>query len=137
MCKAEDVEAASAGYQGTGIGVNGVPIATSTRYGKGYATSLRKVVAYVPGLSNSRIYCEIDWQNGTPILTTTTNRHGVGYIGTIGVTPIPSNPIPATDTCSQQPVVESRNIKAAALYLTQRKKYTPPAPAATICSPSG
>src|SRR6266581_3212873 len=95
---------------------NSVPIATSSRYGKGYAgivrppcsldcmregwvlhsrdgrfvyvgnsgdvidTSLRKVVAYVPGLNNSRIYCEIDWQNGTPILTT--NRYGVGYIGT-------------------------------------------------------
>lgn len=40
-------------------------------------TSLRKVVAYVPGLSNSRIYCEIDWQNGTPV--STTNRYGVGY----------------------------------------------------------
>ncbi len=40
-------------------------------------TSLRKVVAYVPSLSNSRIYCEIDWQNGTPILTT--NRYGEGY----------------------------------------------------------
>ncbi len=40
-------------------------------------TSLRKVVAYVPGLSNSRIYCEIDLQNATPILTT--NRYGVGY----------------------------------------------------------
>jgi DNA-binding beta-propeller fold protein YncE len=44
-------------------------------------TSLRKVVAYVPGLNNSRIYCEIDWQNGTPILTT--NRYGEGYVGTI------------------------------------------------------
>ena len=43
-------------------------------------TSLRKVVAYVPGLNISRIYCEIDWQNGTPVLTT--NRYGVGYIGT-------------------------------------------------------
>lgn len=43
-------------------------------------TSLRKVVAYVPGLNNSRIYCEIDWRNGTPVLTT--NRYGVGYIGT-------------------------------------------------------
>jgi len=41
-------------------------------------TSLRKVVAYVPSLNNSRIYCEIDWQNGAPILTT--NRYGVGYI---------------------------------------------------------
>jgi DNA-binding beta-propeller fold protein YncE len=40
-------------------------------------TSLRKVVAYVPSLSNSRIYCEIDWQNGTPIFTT--NRYGEGY----------------------------------------------------------
>ena len=60
MCEAENVEAIGAGYQGTDIGVNGVPIATSTRYGKGSDTSLRKVVAYVPGLSNSRIYCEID-----------------------------------------------------------------------------
>jgi hypothetical protein len=42
-------------------------------------TSLRKVVAYVPGLNISRIYCEIDWQHGAPILTT--NRYGVGYIG--------------------------------------------------------
>jgi len=42
-------------------------------------TSLRKVVAYVPSLNDSRIYCEIDWQNGIPILTT--NRYGEGYIG--------------------------------------------------------
>ncbi len=39
-------------------------------------TSLRKVVAYVPGLNASRIYCEIDWQHGTPVATT--NRYGEG-----------------------------------------------------------
>jgi len=38
---------------------------------------------------------------------------------------------------SQQLVFEGRNIKATALYLTHRKKYTPPFPAATICTPSG
>lgn len=45
-------------------------------------TSLRKVVAYAPSLSNSRIYCEIDWQNGTPVLTT--NRYGEGYKAVTG-----------------------------------------------------
>jgi len=39
-------------------------------------TSLRKVVAYVPSLSNSSLYCEIAWHNGTRILTT--NRYGEG-----------------------------------------------------------
>ena len=35
------------------------------------------------------------------------------------------------------PFYEFRIVKAAAFYLTQCKKYTPLAPAATRCSPSG
>jgi hypothetical protein len=41
------------------------------------------------------------------------------------------------DFCCGHGVIERKNIKSAAIYLTQRKKYTPPAPTATICSPSG
>src|SRR5260370_42496555 len=38
---------------------------------------------------------------------------------------------------SQQPAFEDSNVETAVLYLTQRKKYTPLAPTATMYSPSG
>jgi hypothetical protein len=42
------------------------------------STVTRGVVATLPGLSNSRIYVEIDWRNGLPVSTTT--RQGMGYV---------------------------------------------------------
>jgi len=42
------------------------------------STSTRQVVATIPQLYNTRIYVEIDWQNGLPISTTT--RQGKGYV---------------------------------------------------------
>ena len=42
-------------------------------------TASRSVIANLPTLSTSRIYTEIDWQNGNPIFTT--NRYGLGYVG--------------------------------------------------------
>jgi len=42
------------------------------------STSTRQVIATIPQLYNTRIYVEIDWQNGVPISTTT--REGLGYV---------------------------------------------------------
>lgn len=42
------------------------------------STTTRGVVATLPELSNTRVYVEIDWQNGLPVSTTT--RQGMGYV---------------------------------------------------------
>src|SRR5260221_8429976 len=58
---------------------------------------------------------------GTAKAVLASSKHAVGCLPTASFT--------------QQPVFEGRNFKAAALYLTQRKKYGPPIPTAPISCP--
>jgi Ig-like domain-containing protein len=46
--------------------------------GNAINTSTRQVIATLPQLFNTRMFVEIDWQNGSPISTTT--RQGMGYV---------------------------------------------------------
>jgi hypothetical protein len=65
----------------------------------------RGLVANLDPLYNTRIFLEIDWQNGAPISTTT--RHGLGYVTDISVAPaITTNALPAaTQNSPYSPVL--------------------------------
>lgn len=59
-------------------------------------TTTRTIAYYLPTISNTRKFLEIDWQNGVPIFTTT--RQGMGYVGVPAGTPLPTPLNPPTST---------------------------------------
>ncbi len=63
-------------------------------------TAMRKSIANLSALYNSRKHLEIDWANGVPVFATT--RHGVGYVTSTSPMPTPSPGMP-TPTPSLTP----------------------------------
>ena len=70
-------------------------------------TTTRKVAYYLPTVSNTRKYLEIDWKNGKTIFTTT--RQGMGYVGvpTGTALPTPLDPTNSTPTPTPSTTVTS------------------------------
>jgi DNA-binding beta-propeller fold protein YncE len=66
-------------------------------------TTTRTIAYYLPTVSNTRKFLEIDWQNGQPIFTTT--RQGMGYVGVPAGTPLPTPLNPPTSSPTPSPSI--------------------------------
>ncbi len=98
-------------------------------------TTTRTVAYFLPTVSNTRKFLEIDWQNGHPIFTT--SRQGMGYVGVPAGTPTPTplNPGTTTPTPTSSATVTTTPTMTPSPTVTTTPTLTPspsPSPGMTL-----
>ncbi|MGZ6281412.1 MAG: YncE family protein, partial [Ktedonobacteraceae bacterium] len=88
-------------------------------------TTTRTIAYYLPTVSNTRKFLEVDWQNGHPIFTT--SRTGLGYVGVpAGIpTPTPLNPPNLTPTPTMSTTTSPTVTVSPSPTITPSPTFTP------------
>lgn len=95
-------------------------------------TTTRQVAYHLDTVNNTRKFLEIDWQNGSPIFTT--SRQGMGYVGVPASTPLPTS----LNTSTTTPTPSTTPSPSPMITTTPTPSTTPsPSPSPTsIASPT-
>ena len=88
-------------------------------------TTTRTIAYFLPTVSNTRKFLEVDWQNGHPIFTT--SRTGLGYVGVpAGIpTPTPLNPPNLTPTPTMSSTTSPTVTVSPSPTITPSPTFTP------------